>query len=322
VLVAYAIFGLFVFINAISTRAAKGISTVATVAESLPLISIGVLGLVFGGIVGWKGNFFNQGTGNNFPDPNGKPWTDNVNIIGILASLPSILFSFDSFLAVGNAANSMKEPEKTIPRSILIGIPIVIVCYLSVTIGQMVTGSRDVYSFFLHIVDHNNKSPAASTAVNIVVGCIVMLCLVGSINAFALTAIRSFGSSIDHDILMGSVKIKQLRNGKKMHEVAIYVFIAGTIVTALMAVITIIPNSDSAYDILSSLQTLFFFGVYGLVILYGLINHYTNKVAVKKMKLFPVVAVIAIFGSFLALGYNLIYVLTIQTFTSSNDYAN
>jgi amino acid transporter len=126
-----------------------------------------------------------------------------------MASLPSILFSFDSFLAIGNAAKSMKEPEKTIPKSILIGIPTVIVCYLSVTIGQMVTGQKDVYSFFLHVIDPNNNNASASTIVNVIVGCVIMLCLIGSMNAFALTAIRSFDSSIDHGFLMGSQKIKK-----------------------------------------------------------------------------------------------------------------
>jgi amino acid transporter len=94
---------------------------------------------------------------------------------------------------------------------------------------------------------------------------------------------------------------------------------ASTIVSGLMAIITIIPNSDSGYDILSSLLTLFFFGVYGLVILYGLINHYTEKIPVKKMKFFPAIAIISIAGCFLALGYNLIYSLTIQTFIDGGN---
>jgi amino acid transporter len=52
VLVAYVLMLLFIGVNAFSTKAAKIISVIASVAKFLPLIVVGILGITFGAING------------------------------------------------------------------------------------------------------------------------------------------------------------------------------------------------------------------------------------------------------------------------------
>jgi amino acid transporter len=313
VLVAYVIMVGFIAINAFSTRAAKTISWVATVCKFTPLILIGILGITFGALDGFNHTLFTTST--QTASSTSSPRSHADVALGIFASLPALLFTFDSFLTVGNAAVSMQKPDKQVPKAILIGIPIVAGLYLFVTVGQLLTGQRDVYAFFEYVVKECHGSESAKTAINIIIGCIIMLSLFGSINAMTIGAVRSIQAGIDSENIMGAVIFKKLGKGKPLRAGCLYGLIIGTAVCGLMAIPTIVLNSDSAYDGVSNLPTLFFFVIYATVVLFGLINHYNNKVEVKKMAIYPVIAVISILGCGFAFGYNLFYEFLGRCFT-------
>jgi amino acid transporter len=317
VLIAFAIMLIFIAINAFSTRAAKTISSIASIAKFLPLIVVGILGIVFGALDGFQHTFFHTSLSSGLTDD--PTIIGNINVLGIFASLPALLFTFDSFLTIGNAASSMRNPEKDVPKAILIGIPVIVFLYLFVTIGQLLTGQKDVYSFFSYVVTQSGGSQNALVATNIIIGCVIMISLLGSVNAFTLTAIRSMQSAINDEILIGSVALKRITNGRALKGGALMAVVLGTIASGLMAIPIIIQNKDAAYDGVSNLPTLFFFIIYAIIILFGLINHFTNKIAVKKIKLFPVIACIAIIGCAFAFGYNLFYEYFGRCFADNKD---
>jgi amino acid transporter len=305
----------FIFVNAISTKAAKGISWVATVCKFTPLILIGFLGIIFGALDGFKNSFF-KSTSIAVATTNSSN-SSSISVLGIFASLPALLFTFDSFLTIGNAATNMEKPEKQVPKAILIGIPVVAGLYLFVTIGQLLTGQRDVYAFFEYIVRQAHGSETIVTSINIVVGCIIMLSLFGSVNAMTIGAVRSIQSGINNGDIMGSDVFKRLGKNKPLRAGCLYGLIIGTILCGIMAIPTIVLNSDSAYDGVSNLPTLFFFVIYAMVILFGLINHFNHKVEVKRMFIYPVLAVVSILGCMFAFGYNLFYEYFIRCFTDN-----
>jgi amino acid transporter len=300
----------FITMNGISTRAAKGVSWVASICKFTPLILIGFLGIIFGALDGFTHTFFSTNT----------PITklangSSISILGIFASLPALLFTFDSFLIVGNAAGNMSKPQQQVPKAILIGIPIVAGLYLFVTVGQLLTGQRDVYAFFDFIVTKVNGGNKAKTVVNILIGCAIMLSLFGSINAMTLGAVRSLQAGIESHDIVGAIVFKRLGRNLPLRAGCLYGLIIASGVCGIMAIPTIILNSDSVYDGVSNLPTLFFFMIYALVVLFGLINHYSNKVEVKKMKIYPFIAVISIIGCGFAFGYNLFYEFFGRCFT-------
>jgi amino acid transporter len=288
---------------------------VATVCKFLPLILIGALGIILGALDGFKQSLFQTVSTSSTTTVAATNNSGGGVALGIFASLPALLFTFDSFLTVGNAAVSMQKPDKQVPKAILIGIPVVAGLYLFVTVGQLLTGQKDVYAFFEYVVAKCGGGQSVITTINVLVGCVIMLSLFGSINAMTIGAIRSLQAGIDAEIIMGAVIFKRLGKGKNLRAGSLYGLIIGSIVCGVMAIPTIVLNSDSAYDGISNLPTLFFFVIYATVVLFGLINHYTNKVEVKKMRIYPILAVISILGCAFAFGYNLFYEFLIRCFT-------
>jgi amino acid transporter len=230
-----------------------------------------------------------------------------------------LLFTFDSFLTIGNAANNMEKPEKQVPKAILIGIPLIAGLYLFVTVGQLLTGQKDVYAFFEYVVQQTGGGQNAQTVINVMVGCVIMLSLFGSVNAMTLGAVRSIQSGINAENIVGAVFFKKMGKNQPLRAGCIYALVVGTGLCTLMAIPTIILNSDSVYDGVSNLPTLFFFAIYAMVVLFGLINHYNNKIAVKRMMIYPVVAVISIIGCGFAFSYNMFYEFFIRCIVDNKD---
>jgi amino acid transporter len=103
----------------------------------------------------------------------------------------------------------MEKPDKQVPRAILIGIPIVAALYLLVTVGQLLTGQRDVYAFFEYVVGKCGGNDNAKMIINIIVGCVIMLSLFGSVNAMTIGAVRSIQAGIDSENIVGAVIFKR-----------------------------------------------------------------------------------------------------------------
>jgi amino acid transporter len=209
VLIAYVIMVGFIVINAFSTRVAKQISLIATICKFTPLILIGILGIVFGTLDGLKNSLFSATVSDTVSITSSSSRSSATMALGVFASLPALLFTFDSFLTIGNAAISMQKPEKQVPKAILIGIPTVAGLYLLVTVGQLLTGQCDVYAFYEYIVSECGGGSNAKTAINVIVGCIIMLSLFGSVNAMTIGAVRSIQAGIDSENIMGAIIFKK-----------------------------------------------------------------------------------------------------------------
>jgi amino acid transporter len=175
----------------------------------IPLILIGVLGITFGILDGFSNSFFHATTSVAPINVTASSNTSASAALGIFASLPALLFTFDSFLTVGNSAVSMEKPDKQVPKAILIGIPIVAGLYLLVTVGQLLTGQRDVYAFFKYVTERCGGNDNAETIVNIVLGCIIMISLFGSVNAMTMGAVRSIQAGVNSGNIMGANLFKK-----------------------------------------------------------------------------------------------------------------
>lgn len=60
-------------------------------------------------------------------------------------AVPSILFTFEGYLIIGNLTDEIDKPEKNVPLSIIFGITLVTIIYLSVTIACITVGVGNVY---------------------------------------------------------------------------------------------------------------------------------------------------------------------------------
>lgn len=309
VLLGIGIIIIFVAINCISIKAGQAISVTATFLKFLPLVLVGLLGISFGIAKNSQFSLF---------DPNyvHQQWGENAgefDLAGVFTCLPALLFAFDSFLIIGNTSKNMIKPERNVPLAVVIAVPCVALLYLVVTLGQVFTGSPDVYTAASVIVGWLGGNTEVIKAFNIIVGIFISIALFGVMNSFALTSIRSLQSAIDENIIIGSHKIKALTHHNEVYGGVIMTGIICTIFMILISVPTIVLNTDSVLDGVSNFPALFFFGMYSVIISFALVNHFTDKIKVQKMKIFPYVAIVAIIGCAFVLGYNMFYEFFIHT---------
>lgn len=113
-LCAIAVVVFLVLMNIISTKFGGVIQTLATIAKLIPIFAI----IIFGVVKGTVGN---------------------VNIItatmeqglGFGAAIVSTLWAYDGWIGVTNIAGELKNPQKDLPRAIIIGISAVIIVYVT-----------------------------------------------------------------------------------------------------------------------------------------------------------------------------------------------
>jgi hypothetical protein len=135
----------------------------------------------------------------------------------------------------------------------------------------------------------------------------IVLAVLGVVNSLCLTSIRAFQSVIDNETIFGAKFMQRITGNRAPFGGLIYLSIMVLFYFAIIGIPSSIMNNDQLVDGISNFPALFFFGVYAIVITYGLINHFTKKVPTKPMRGYSVIATIAIIGCVFALGYNLIY---------------
>ncbi len=99
--------------NVLSTKLGSKIQFVATIAKLIPIIIIIALGLI-------------KGTAHSFSLPVGTAAAG----AGFGAAMLGTLWAYDGWVGVGNIAGELKNPKKDIPKSIIIGLSVIILVYV------------------------------------------------------------------------------------------------------------------------------------------------------------------------------------------------
>ncbi|MGL5246182.1 MAG: APC family permease [Mycoplasmoidaceae bacterium] len=301
----------FLTVNFISLKIAGKFSFITTILKFIPLIVIIIWGIVFS-VQNQTTGLFNNGIDIPNIDPPIKP-AANPSFTAILASLPSVLFAFDSFANVGNLALDIKKPDRNVPLVISVGMISCAIFYVLVTIAQIFFAEGNSLEIFGNIVKLN---PQLDMFFSISLNVFITISILGVLNAFSSSCIRSFNSLIDEKILFCHSKLSSISNRFFPNFISEIKpgFILCIIVSLFWFLVIAIPSiakgpngTDIYVDGVSNYPTLFFFAIYGFVILGGFINRFTKKVEVKKQKTFLIAAPIAIIGSFAVFGYQLFY---------------
>ncbi len=297
---------IFLIFNYLSTVVSGNVQVVATSLKFIPLIIIGLGGIIFGAMHASGTN--PDGTQNLFTETEGS-----FNFANVLTSIPAILFAFDSFLCVGNLSSEMGKPKRDVPLTIVIGIALCAFFYLFVTVGQLATGEGTAYGLFSLI---SNGNAIADTFVSV----FIMISILGVLNALSAAALRSYQSLVDEGVIYRHTALGRMgRNGGELKSG----LILGIGVAIFWLIVLIIPsaisNNDSYVDGISNFPTLFFFAIYGLVILGAIANRFTKKIPVDKVPGFLFVAPIAVIGCALVFFYQFFYAFIIQAIMNPND---
>ena len=302
----------FLVLNYLSLKWSSRFQILSTFLKFIPLLMVGFAGLIYG-IMNPEMSLFNDLT--NSTD-SGASKTISIN--SILASLPAILFAYDSFLGVATLQGEMDNPRKKVPLTIVLGMGICIAFYLFITIGQIMVSAGSAYGVFGKIFEDN---PNAGKALRIVLSVFIMMCVLGTLNAFVLISLRGFAYTVQYRIVYGYWHLHKYGDNKL--KVGLFIYLPVIMFWWIVLLIpSVIYNTDAFADGLSNFPTLFMFAVYGTIVLSGFINRFTKKVHVVKMPGFMIIAPIAVIGCYLAFGYQFFYFFSVNAFINPNSVVN
>lgn len=217
-LMAVSLILLLCLMNILSIRASAGFLRWAT------WLKLGVLGL----LVVWA-FAFHLGAWGNF-----SPFV--VQRAGSLPLLPALgagmvaaSFSFGGWWDVSKMAGEVRDPARTLPRAMALGVVIVAVVYIMVS-------AVFVYLIPLDKVTSNDAFVAQAGEIlfgkigGIVLACIVTVCIVGGLAAFVLSVPRVYYAMAQDGLFVPAVAKLHPRFGTPMNAILIQAAVASALV--------------------------------------------------------------------------------------------
>lgn len=173
-----AIFMLFFImgINILSTKLGSKVQLVATIGKLIPIFVIIVFGLL-------------KGTAHSLTLPGAASASNSVGLAGFGAAILGTLWAYDGWAGVGNMAGELKSPKKDLPKSIILGLFVIIAVYILINIAiiNIMPVSKVIAS----------SKPASDAAVilfgNAGAGLIaagIMVSIFGALNGYLMTGVR------------------------------------------------------------------------------------------------------------------------------------
>ncbi len=316
--------GFFMTANLFSKKFGGVVAKGATYIKFFPILMIIVIGFIFGIILGsgmWNNSYIKQ-----IVERHGQTqirWSDSgaFSLSGVFKSIPAILFAYDSFLIIGNVQGQVKDPEKNVPKSIVFAMIIAGSAQVLITIAEITIGTGNPY--LLLNASITNKI-GYIVCVSFLSVCIVIASL-GVINSCCMAGMSSTQALIDDRMLAGYKVGKRLDKKREGLGGFVFYLIMMAVIWTAMFIPSALLNTSQIYDGLSTLVVLFYFGIYGAVVLGGLRNRKTNKHHVHKVGYFVPFGIIAVIGCFFTFGYCAFYQFGYQCLlypltTSANSF--
>ena len=309
VLISVSLAGFFQVLNYFSLKSSGIVQQVTTVLKWIPLILVAVLGIAMVNV--------NHNQAGNF-GLNAFTNGQKFSFTGMLAALPAVLFAYDSFLNVTAMSHKVKGGVQKLPLIVIVGVSSVVVLYSLIGLSAVLHGSGMVSGapfgarpeVGLGIFD---QIFSGQTAINFGRIIIVFLAIsaIGVTNGLIAMGQAVTIQAIDTDTFFGVRTLKK-RFSKPLTELIVIASIS-LFWALIIFVPTIVLNNDGFVDGISNFPTLFFFGIYGLIILLYTIKR--NKLPNPKINnwLFKIFSYFAMGGIFFLVAYQLTYGFFIQT---------
>jgi amino acid transporter len=204
-LVGFLLMFYFLIFNLVSLKLSGIFSSLTTILKFVPLLMIIIAGIVIasmngnGGLIGTSPGSPVPGAGEN------APVVGEFNFGFVIASLPSVLFAFDSFANVGNLALDIKNPKKNVPLVIVVGIILSAVFYILVTISQLFRSNGNGIDFF-----NDPLFAEASIALTYTIRFFILISVIGVVNSFSASSLRAFQSLISENLFFASDSVRKI----------------------------------------------------------------------------------------------------------------
>ena len=280
----------FTILNWKASKVCSQLGQKLSLFKFLPILLVIILGIAFGiastqcGL--WTGHQWGESQIQNKP----------INIMGIIMSVPGILFAFEGYLVIGSISGEIDNAEKNVPLSMVFAILLISAVNIAITVGCITCGTGNVFELMEIVFNNVGNKDLWIKVSSTVFSCFIFVCIIGVVNGMSFGGIRALQSACEENLLFKSQKIRNMKpNDPLFAGFTYYVFFMLLLILGC-GIPSIILNTDNIIDGLSEANVTAFYLIYGLVILGGFINRFTKKIETTKIKGF-------IFFSFLgALG--------------------
>lgn len=217
-LLAVVVIALIAAFNLLSNRYGAAFQVITTVGKLLPIAAIIIFGLLFG-----KANAFNQVA----------TTSGSVTLNGFGMAILATLFAYDGWVLIANMGGEIKNPQKLLPKAIVLGIGLVLIIYMLVTAGIF----RVVPASLIHRLGDQAAAHFATIAFGQVGGKLlnigIIISIAGCINGKVMTFPRIMYAMAKNDELPFSKQLAYLNKRMRTPMVATLTVCS---IAALMAV--------------------------------------------------------------------------------------
>ena len=312
-LIALVFLTIFILTNHFSYKVSGWISSATLVLKFIPLIMVVVIGIALvnnhNGIEIQKpvnGAMITETIKgqNGFTD---RPIDAGTAIKGMMISLPSVLFAFDSFVGVGALSNKIKGGDKAVSKIIIFGMLFVTIIYTLISLASAFHFFDGGKTTVVNVLKDALPKEAAQ-AISTFVAFFLFVSAYGTSNSIIGVGVHEFENVCYETRVIYSKRLLNRFGHKKGG------LIINAVVSLFWAFVMFIPsmilNTDSLIDGFSNLVVVYFFMVYTLTVYMFWKNKYlvdpkfqenSNKVR------YSILVWISISAVFLAIALNLFF---------------
>lgn len=270
-LLAVIVIALIAAFNLLSNRYGAAFQVITTVGKLLPIAAIIIFGLLFG-----KANAFNQVA----------TTSGSVTLNGFGMAILATLFAYDGWVLIANMGGEIKNPQKLLPKAIVLGIGLVLIIYMLVTAGIF----RVVPANLIHRLGDQAAAHFATIAFGQVGGKLlnigIIISIAGCINGKVMTFPRIMYAMAKNDELPFSKQLAYLN--KKMRTP----MVATLTVCSIAALMAVTVDADRLSEL--CIFTIYLFYVLAF---FGLFKLRRLKTASPfRVPLYPFTPIVAILG--------------------------
>lgn len=264
------VIAIMVISNCFSVKIGGAVQSYATVGKLIPLVLMIVAGIFIGKV---------------------SPQDTSVSPAllgsgGFGAALIATLWAYDGWTSVTNVAGELKNPKKDLPKSIIIGLAIIISVYVLMNVAIARALPID------NIVSNGNvavKAAAEATMGSIgakIISVGILISLYGSMNGYFLSGVRVPFAMGEENLLPFSEKFASVNSKKTPIFANIFIWILATLYAL-----------SGTFDILSNL-VVFILWIFFVLMVAGIfiLRRRKDLVPTYKVPLYPIIPIIGIVG--------------------------
>ncbi|WP_026476154.1 APC family permease [Alkaliphilus transvaalensis] len=280
-----AIFMIFfiITINVISTKLGSKVQFISTIAKLIPIVIIIAFGLI-------------QGNAGALQAVTATA-KSTTGIAGFGAAILGTLWAYDGWIGVGNMAGELKNPGKDLPKSIILGLSMIIVIYVLINLAiiNIIPVDQVIAS----------GTPASDAAIVLfgngggaLIAAGIMISIFGALNGYLMTGVRVPFAMAQEKLFPCS---KTLGKINEKFETPLNTFIFVGILSALYVL-------SGSFELLTNLAMFvmwlfFIMTVAGIFILRKKFNHIPRSY---KVPMYPLVPIVGIAGGVYIIGSTLV----------------